>query len=47
MATGKNKIFAIFVDLKAAFDNVDRGILWKTMEEKGVEYSLMNKIKEI
>lgn len=47
MAIGKDKIFTIFVDLKAAFDNVDRGILWKAMEEKGVEYSLMNKIKEI
>ncbi|XP_024891305.1 E3 ubiquitin-protein ligase BRE1A-like [Temnothorax curvispinosus] len=47
MAIGKDKIFAIFVDLKAAFDNVDRGILLKTMEEKGVERSLINKIKEI
>ncbi|XP_024891452.1 trichohyalin-like [Temnothorax curvispinosus] len=46
-ATWKDKIFAIFVDLKAAFDNVDREILWKIMEEKEVERSLINKIKEI
>ncbi|XP_071582471.1 uncharacterized protein [Temnothorax nylanderi] len=47
MAIGKDKIFAIFVDLRAAFDNVDRGILWKIMEEKGVDRSLINRIKEI
>ncbi|XP_071648471.1 uncharacterized protein [Temnothorax longispinosus] len=47
-ATGKDKIFTMFVDLRAAFDNVDRGILWKIiMEEKRVDRSLINRIKEI
>lgn len=29
------KVFALFVDLKVAFDNVNREKLWKIMEEKG------------
>lgn len=37
----------MFVDLKAAFDNVDRVKLWKIMEEKGVEQGLMERIKKI
>ncbi|KMQ86480.1 hypothetical protein RF55_14524 [Lasius niger] len=43
----KDKIYAVFVDLKAAFDNVDREILWSIMEEKGVDGSLIKRIKKI
>lgn len=28
---GKEKIYALFVDLKAAFDNIDRGKLWEIL----------------
>jgi len=30
------KLVALFVDLKAAFDSVDRGVLLGTMRERGV-----------
>lgn len=32
----KEKIVAIFIDLKAAFDSVDRRVLGKSLEERGV-----------
>lgn len=31
------KVYALFIDLKAAFDDVDRKILWKIMENKGID----------
>lgn len=34
---GKEKIYALFVNLKAIFDNIDRGKLWEILEEKGVQ----------
>lgn len=37
----------VFVDLKAAFDNVGREVLWRIMEEKGVNKELLERIKEI
>lgn len=43
----KDKIYAIFIDLKAAFDNVNRGILWKIMEEMGIEKGLIGRLKEV
>lgn len=44
---GEEKIFAIFVDLKAAFDNIDREKLWYIMEEKGIDCKLINRIRRI
>lgn len=32
----KDKIYAVFVDLKAAFDNVDRELLWDILDKKGI-----------
>ncbi|XP_076685996.1 uncharacterized protein LOC143378004 [Andrena cerasifolii] len=32
---GKGKLVALFVDLKAAFDTVDRSKLWEAMEKRG------------
>ncbi|XP_076684076.1 uncharacterized protein LOC143377049 [Andrena cerasifolii] len=32
---GKGKLAALFVDLKAAFDTVDRSKLWEAMEKRG------------
>lgn len=37
----KRKLVAIFVDLRAAFDSVDREILWKTMRERGIREGLV------
>jgi len=28
-------VYGFFIDLKTAFDKVDRMILWKAMEERG------------
>lgn len=42
---GDDKVFALFIDLKAAFDKVNRGKLWKILEQKGVGCSLLNRIK--
>lgn len=37
----KGKVYALFVDLKAAFDNVEREQLWKIMKEKGISEDLI------
>lgn len=41
------KVFSFFVDLKAAFDNVKREVLWTIMENKGIDKRLINRIKKI
>lgn len=38
------KIFAVFIDLKAAFD---REKLWKVMEEKGINGKLVGRLRKI
>jgi len=41
------KVVATFVDLKTAFDSVDRGILEKSLEKRGVSEGLRRRIREI
>lgn len=41
------KIFAAFIDLKAAFDNVDREKLWRVMEEKEISKGLIGRWKKL
>ena len=43
----KGKLIALFVDFKAAFDSVNRCILWKAMTEREVDEELLDRIKEI
>ena len=43
----KDKVYAFFADLKAAFDNVDRGQLWKILREMGIDEELVRKVEEI
>jgi len=38
---------AMFIDLKAAFDSVNRGILVKAMEEREVRGGLIRRIEEV
>lgn len=33
---GKKKVWAFFMDLKAAFDRIDRGVLWEMMRRRGL-----------
>ncbi|XP_029054544.1 uncharacterized protein LOC114881833 [Osmia bicornis bicornis] len=47
LAKKRGKLFAFFVDLKAAFDMVDRGRLWEAMEKSGIEKGLIARVKEI
>ena len=41
------KTYASFVDLKAAFDTVDRELLWEIMEKVGISKYIIERIKEI
>jgi len=41
------KIYGFFMDLKAAFDKVDRKMLWEAMVRKGVRNGLIERVKEI
>jgi len=43
----KGGLTVLFVDLKAAFDSVDRDILISTMRERGVREGLIDRIEEI
>lgn len=43
----ENKVYAIFVDLKAAFDNVNRRKLWEILREKGIGRGLIRRLETI
>lgn len=41
------KMVALIVDLRAAFNSVDRGELWETMRERGVREGLIERVVEV
>lgn len=41
------KMVTMFIDLKAGFDSIDRGVLIKAMEERGVRGGLIRRIEEV
>jgi len=43
----ERKVFALFADLKAAFDNVDRELLWRTLRGQGIEERMVNRLERI
>jgi len=43
----EKKVYVLFIDLKAAFDNVDRGKLWRILEEKQISGYLIERMKNI
>lgn len=43
----RRKLILLFVDLKAAFDSVDRGALIRTMREKGVREGLTSRVEDL
>jgi len=43
----KGGMVAMFVDLKAAFDSVDRKVLLNTMREKGIREGLIERVEEV
>lgn len=47
IAKKKGKMYMFFVDLKAAFDNVDREKLWEVLRKRKINEELIEKIKEL
>ncbi|XP_051161831.1 uncharacterized protein LOC127281899 [Leptopilina boulardi] len=47
LGRSNGKLVATFVDLKAAFPSVNRGILWKVLKERGIEDGLIERIKQL
>ena len=43
----KKRIYAMFVDFKAAFDTVDRNILWEIMENAGISNYITERLKGV
>jgi len=43
----KGMFVALFVDLKAAFDSVDRGVLIEAMRERGIREGLISRVEEV
>jgi len=41
------KVVALFVDLRAAFDTIDRKVLYKAMEERGIKEGLIERVREM
>lgn len=41
------RMIAVFVELKAAFDSVDRKVLWETMEQRGVSEVIRRRVREL
>lgn len=41
------KIYAMFVDFKAAFDNIDRKKLWETLKEKKINREIIGRLEKI
>ena len=47
LGMNKGSLIALFVYFRAAFDSVNRRVLWKGMRERGVNEGLIERIKEI
>jgi len=43
----EKKVFALFVDLKAAFDNIKREKLWSIIEELEIEKHTIGRVKRM
>lgn len=43
----KGDLAALFMDLKAVFDSVDRKVLIETMRERGIREGLIERVEEI
>lgn len=43
----EKKVYAIFMDFKAAFDNVNRRRLWEILGEKGIKKELIRRLEKI
>lgn len=41
------RVIAFFVDFKAAFDSIERKVLWESLEKKGVDGELIERLREV
>lgn len=41
------KLVALFVELRAAFDSVDRGVLVEMIRRKGIREGLVRRVEEV
>lgn len=41
------RVWTMFMDLKAAFDNLDRNILWEMMKKRWIRTELIERVREI
>jgi len=44
---GKEGVVALFMDLKAAFNSIDRRVLVEVVREKGIRRGLVERVKEV
>ena len=50
MRKREGKVFvrtAVFVDLRAAFDSMNRGVVIRSMRERGIREGLVEKVEEM
>ena len=47
VAKKQGKLVAMFVDLRAAFDSVDRRVLLRALEKRGVRKGLRKRVEEV
>lgn len=43
----KEKVVALFVELKSAFDSVNRKVLLKTMRQRGIREGLVERVVKV
>lgn len=43
----KEKVVALFVELKSAFDSVNREVLLKTMRQRGIREGLVERVVKV
>lgn len=43
----KEKVVALFVELKSAFDSVNREVLLKTMRQRGIRKGLVERVVKV
>lgn len=47
IARPRGKVYLVFIDLKAAFDKLDREVLWRAMEDLGLNVNTIRSVKEV
>lgn len=43
----ERNVYAVFVDSKAAFDNIDKEKMWRLLEEKEINLKMIRRMEKI